>query len=106
MRVPRELLRETVSVEDFSSSGSLGPVLAAARSIRASVQATNELTVNDRGRTVGIILKMVIRPEDAPLTPESKVTYNGGTYRVVESYPVPDGRRPSHYEVVLARWSA
>lgn len=109
MRVPRELLRDTVTIEDFGGSGARGPVYDAPRSVRGSVQPTSRLATSQNaatgsfGVTVVIDALVVIRPEDGPVRPESRVTARGVGYRVVQSYPMPDERRPSHYELALAR---
>lgn len=106
MRVPRELLRETISVEDYSGSGARGPVYAAARSMRASMQERRRF-VSDRRQMTAVTVDTlaIIRPEDGPVRPESRVSWNGETFRVESCYPMPDSRRPSHFELALTRYA-
>lgn len=105
MRIPHELLRETISVEDYSGAGALGPAYSPARSLRASVQATSRLITDGTGRTLSIDALVLIRPEKGPVPVESRVTWAGSTYRVVRSVAQPDTRRPTHWELALLRYA-
>lgn len=105
MRVPHSQLRETVSVEDFAGSGSHGPVYAAARSVRASMQPTSRLLIEDNGREVTVTVLGIIRPEAGPVPVQSRVTWAGVVYRVATSIPMPDTRRPDHWEIGLVRYA-
>lgn len=106
MRVPKELLRDSISVLDYGGSGAHGPLYAAPRSVRASVQPTQHDFTDSRGVTVTVNTLAIIRPEDGPVPVESRVTAEGITYRVMQCYAMPDTRRPSHYELALARLGA
>ena len=105
MRVPHALLRDTIAIEDYGGSGGMGPTFSASRNVRASVQATDRLVTDAQGRVVSTVSRVVIRPEAGPVPPESRVTFAGRKYRVVEAYPVPDARRPSQWELTLAAWA-
>lgn len=103
MRVPRQLLREQIVVEDYAGAGARGPVYAAARTVRASVQQTSRLMIDERGRQLTIDALVIVRPEDGPVRPESRIAWAGSTFRVERAYPMPDSRRPSHWELALTR---
>jgi hypothetical protein len=109
MRVPRQLLRDTATVERYGGDGALGPVYAAAETIRVSIQQSVQVTGDSRGNVPGESLAQgpmaIIRPEDGPIRPESILTARGVRYRVVECNPMPDERQPYHYELTLARWA-
>jgi hypothetical protein len=104
MRIPRELLRETASVEDYGGAGAHGPLFAAPRSMRASIQPTSKLVGDAQGATVAVDVLVMIRPEDGPVRPESRVTTRGVVYRVAQAYAMPDERRPSYFELALTRY--
>jgi len=106
MRVPSELLRFNVTVEDFAGTGALGPVYGESRVVRASVQSTLQMVQNAAGQTVTIDTLLIVRPEAGPIRPESRVTARSTLYRVVRCYAMPDERRPSHYEVHLTRFAS
>ena len=55
---------------------------------------------------VTTVSRVVIRPEAGPVPVESRVTFAGNKYRVVEAYPVPDARRPTQWELTLAKWAS
>lgn len=105
MRVPRQLLREEIAVRDYAGSGARGPSFIGPRTVRASVQATSRFIVAADGTQVGLEALAIIRPEDGPVTVESRVTHGATEYRVVRCYAMPDARRASHYELALARLS-
>lgn len=105
MRIPTHLLRETIAVQDFTGSGAKGPTYAVSRSLRASVQATSRLVTDATGRTVTVDLVALVRPEKGPVPVESRVTWAGSAYRVVQAVPMPDSRRPTHYELGLMRYA-
>lgn len=104
--MPHALLRDTIAVEDYGGSGAMGPTFSASRNIRASVQGTGRLLTDGQGRVVSGVSRVVIRPESGPVPIESRVTFASVKYRVVEAYPVPDARRPTQWELMLALWAS
>lgn len=106
MRVPRQLLRESIAVEDFTGAGARGPTYAASRTMRASMQGTSRLENDERGNQVTVDTLATIRPEDGPVPAQSRVTWGSIVYRVLASYAVPDTRRPSMYELSLIRYAS
>lgn len=107
MRVPRELLRDTVTVEDYDGSGAHGPLYRDPRGMCASLQGASRLFTDSRGQTITVDTLAIIRPEDGPVRPESKVFEftSGVEYRVAQCVPIPDARRPAHYELLLTRYA-
>lgn len=105
MRIPNHLLRETISVQDFAGSGAKGPTYSTTRSLRAAMQPTSRLVTDATGRTVTVDLVALVRPEAGPIPVESRVVWNGATYRVVQAVPYPDTRRPTQWELGLMRYA-
>lgn len=103
MRVPHSALRDRITVEDFGGAGSMGATYGAAREVPASFQSTTRVVADSEGNVVTTASIVIIRPEAGPVPPESRVTYLGVAYRVVQADPYPDARRPSHWELVVAR---
>jgi hypothetical protein len=104
VKIPRQLLRDVITIRDFAGSGSLGPTFGAPRTLRASVQPTTRVIVGPDGRNLQCSAMILIRPEDGPIRPESRVTYPPDAYRVLVCEPMPDRRRPTHYEILAETW--
>lgn len=99
MRVPRQFLRFEAIVRDFDGSGGRGPVFGEPRAIRCSIQPTFARVASNGRSTLIIDTLLIIRPEDGPVRPQSTVEAQGVVYQVIEAYPTPDPRRPSHWEL-------
>lgn len=106
MRVPHEALKERVTIEEYGGSGSMGPTFGEPRVVRASVQPTTKVVSDSRGVVTTIVSVIIIRPEAGPVAAESKVTDEiGRVFRVVQGDPFPDSRRPTHWELTVAKWA-
>lgn len=107
MRVPKELLRDEIVVQAYEGAGARGAVYSEPRTVRAQVQPTARVWVerDNTGVSQDIDALAVIRPEDGPISVESIVLWNDIKWRVIRSYPMPDGRRPYHHELALTRYS-
>lgn len=101
MKVPTQLLRETVTISEYLGSGSRGPKFGDAREVRALMQPTSRLLVDDDGNTVTVSIVMIIRPEDGPANPRTRVVWGSQSYRVASGLFFPDTRRPVHFEAGL-----
>jgi len=101
MKVPTQLLRETIVVSDYEGSGSRGPKFGAQRTISALMQPTSRLVTDTDGNLVTVGIVMIIRPEDGPVAPRSKVVWGSQGYRAASGLFFPDSRRPTHYEAGL-----
>lgn len=106
MRAPHVILRETITIQDFAGSGARGPIYAASRSARASVQPTSKLASDAHGNQVAVDALAIVRPEAGPIPIESIVTWLGQRYRVAQAFPMPDSRRPSHWELSLTKYAS
>jgi len=104
MRIPHTALRSTVSIENYSGDGSLGPSFAAARDVRVSFQWTDMYRMEWKNEMSTIRAWVLMRPEDGPVPIGSRVTYGTEKFRVVQSLIIPDEHSPSHYELVLSEW--
>ena len=105
MKIPRQLLREIITVRDWSDSGSFGPVFASPRTLRASVQPSSRIIVGKDGRSLQVSAQILIRPEDGPIRPESRVALGSEAWRVETCEPMPDRRRPTHFEILAETWT-
>lgn len=105
MRISRQLLLETVIIRDFTDSAAYGPVMGDPRSVRASVQPTTKVVIGPDSRQLRVDVAILIRPEDGPVRPESQISLGPSSWRVLECSPIPDHRRPSHYEILAATWT-
>lgn len=104
MRIPNSALRQQMTVRDYQGEGSRGPVFAAPRTIPASVQSTSALTVEWKDEEVVVNTLIMIRPEHGPVPTGSRVDIDGETYRVIKNFSIPDGFRPTHYELAVRTW--
>lgn len=104
MRVPRQLLRETITVREYTGSGARGPIYSSARTMRAQLQRTDEAVQDSHGVVVQVQDLAVVRPEDGPVGAEALVEAHGEDFRVVRCYAMPDERRPYFYQLQLARF--
>lgn len=104
MRVPHQMLRRTATLRRFGGSGARGPVFEEPVSVRCAVQDTDRFVQDARGENVHVTALVVLRPEDGPVRPESVLDVVGTRYRVVQCVPMPDERRPSHYELGLTQY--
>ena len=107
VRVPHEALKERITIEDYNASGSLGPTFGTPRTnVRASVQPTTKVVTDSRGVVTTIVSVIIIRPEAGPVPAESRVTDSlGRVFRVIQGDPFPDARRPSQWELTVAKWA-
>ena len=108
MKIPSQVLRDRIIVEEFEAAGALGPLFRVPKTIRAFVQPDNTLGFDSYGRSVNITAKGAIRPESGPLALESKVTMKstGKVFRVIACAAMPDAVRPTHWEITLGNWDA
>jgi hypothetical protein len=104
MRIPRNFLRDTITVEASQGSGARGPTYASAAVIKASVQPSNRLAVMPDGRQIVADLQVLIRPEET-VPVESRVTWLTKGYRVLMASPMPDEFRPTHIELLLGAFA-
>ncbi len=104
MRIPNEALRQRITIAQPGGSGAYGPVFGASRDVKASIQQITSLTVDWKDEEVVVSTMAIVRPEDGPVPIGSKVTGDGQEFVVVKCFPIPDGFRPSHYELMLRSW--
>jgi len=104
MRVPRELLRDTITIEDYAGAGAHGAIYGDPRDVRASFQTTQKFVSDSHGYTISVTVMAIIRPEDGPVSAESRITSHGTQYRVVQVYPMPRRFHPTQWELMLDRW--
>lgn len=101
LKVPSFLLRDRITVEPLAGSGAYGDTYDAPRTIKAHVEPTNRLVLDRDGQTARAEANVIIRPEDGPIPLESRLTWGGKTYRVLQAGAMPDEARPSHRELTI-----
>ena len=107
MRVPNELLRNTITVRAYLGQGARGASYGEPRTMKAQVQPTARVWIerDNTGVSQDIDALIVVRPESGPVAVESIIEYGGEKFRVIRSYDMPDERRPSHIELAVTRYS-
>lgn len=100
MRIPRWLLRQTVSVERYRGSGAYGPVYDPPVDIRCRIEPKRQLVRDREGNEVVAEARLFAEPT-VELGPEDRVTWDGRAYTVIEARKVYGLREPSHVEAVL-----
>lgn len=93
-----------MTIEDLTGEGAYGPAFAAPREVRCSAQQTASTITEWKGEQIVVNWMVIIRPEDGPVPVGSKVTIDGDTYRIVKAFPMPDGFRPTHWELMAYSW--
>jgi hypothetical protein len=114
VRIPYTALRQELVLEKAEGQGAYGATFADPVLLRASVQHTQQLVTDWKNETITINTLVIVRPEAGPVPPGSKVTIadaavvqgEDDVYRVVKSFPIPDGHSPSHWELMCALWGS
>lgn len=88
MMIRKSLLTERVSVETYQGENAYGPVYAKAVTVRAGVEPTRRLVRGLDGEEVVSEMTLYVHPDDAAaFVPESRVTYQGRTSRMLTVSP-------------------
>lgn len=104
--IPASLMQETVVVEPFSGASAYGPVYGDAVTYDPSagtgcyVEPGFKRVVDRQGKEV-ISSALVIAPASPTMSPQDRVTWNGGTYQVIDAQPMRPGGAVHHQEVYL-----
>ena len=88
VKVRRSLLKDTVSVATYAGESAYGPVYADAITVPCSIDATRRLVRNANGDEAISEATLSVHPDDeAAFTPESAVTIEGRSSRVLATSP-------------------
>lgn len=101
IKIPGFLLRDRITISNYSGSNAYGVNTGAPRTVKAKVEPTNRLIIDRAGNQARAEATAMIRPEDGPVPVESKVTWGGKEYRVLAAGALPDEVNPTHRELVL-----
>jgi hypothetical protein len=101
VKLPTSLLRQTITVEPYLGSSATGPRFGAPVAIRARVEGRRQVVKSADGHDIVSSAAAIIRPEHA-IAAQSRVTYDGRKYDVVDVRPGQGLTRPTHFELVLA----
>lgn len=101
IKIPGFLLRDRITIRNYTGSTAYGAGHGEARTVKAKVEPTNRLIVGPGGNSLQARATALIRPEAGPVPVESKVTWGGKEYRVLAAGALPDEFRPTHRELVL-----
>lgn len=101
--IPAFMLTETVTIEAYGGeTGTSGPKYAAPVSVKAHVEPRRQLVIKRESREIRAEMLLIVAPGTV-VPPESRVTYGGRTYRVVNTAEMPSpGGGVHHLEVALA----
>jgi hypothetical protein len=99
--MPGFLLRDRITIQNYSGNTAYGASVGAPRVVKAKVEPTNRLIVGPGGNSLQARATALIRPEAGPVPVESKVTWGGKEYRVLAAGALPDEVNPTHRELVL-----
>lgn len=101
MRIPGVLLRQQVAVEPWPREGAYGPLFGDPLLVRCRIEPRRRRVRTPAGEELLSEAVAHFDPSVA-LAPQSRVTWDGRTYQVVEvrSTPGPSGR-PAYHEAVL-----
>jgi len=105
VKIPRQILRDVVTIRDWTGSGSFGATFGSSYTRRVSVQPTTRVIIGPTGATLRCDVSILIRPEDGPIRPQSWIKLGSSSWRVLECSPVPTIQRPTHYEILAATWT-
>lgn len=103
LTIPAWMLREDVTIAPYEGDkGVGGPAYGSPVTLRAHVEPRKRLLVLPNGREVRSEMFALVAPGTvAP--PESRLTYNGRAYRVLDTFDVPSPRGGVHHiEIALA----
>lgn len=98
--IPSAALRQTITIAPFLGESAYGPRFGAGVTVRARVQGKRRQVRRADGTDVISSATATIRPRD--ITPESKVTWDGRDYTVLDVIVAQGLTRTSHIELVLS----
>lgn len=100
MKVPLSLLPHELTVQPFKGSGAYGPVFDAPVTVRARVEGRRRTVKRGDGSEVISSAMATIRPEvEVPI--ESKATWEGRSYEVLDVLPLTGLKQTVGYELLL-----
>lgn len=86
MRIPTQLLRQTVTVQD-RTQGSDGPTFGDPRTLRCRVDWSRQLVRGPQGDDITVVGTMLIRPEES-IDVGARVTVDGDKRTVFSVTPI------------------
>jgi hypothetical protein len=108
MKLPSSLLRQTIAVEPYLGNTASGPRYGTAVNIKARVERRRQVVgspVGNAGRSGNqvVVASAVafVRP-DVEIATQSRVTWDGDTFDVIDVRNGQGLTRPTHLELVLA----
>lgn len=102
--IPLSILRDSLTLERYGgTTGAEGASFGTSETVRAHVEPRRRLIVMPGGKEAHSVMFAVIPPSVAEPPVESRVTHNGRTFRVLETFRVPGpGGGVHHIELALA----
>lgn len=100
MKFPTALLRDRITVEAYLGAGAYGPQYDTPRRLRARVAGRRRVVNRPDGSSVISTASAIVR--DTTITAESRATWKGQPYEVLDVQPAVDGTgHTSHVELLL-----
>lgn len=100
LTIPASLLTATITIEPYAgTTGAGGPAFGAAVTLKAHVEPRRRLIHMSGGKEARTDM-FALCPPGTNAPPESRLTYNGATYRVLGVFDVPaPGGGVHHVEI-------
>ncbi len=100
MKIPKWMLQQSASVEAYTGSGPYGAEYADPVTISCRIEYHKTKTMDNEGNEVVSKVRLICGP-DVTIPPESKVTYDGTEYQVVDLQKYQGLKNKTHQVAVL-----
>jgi hypothetical protein len=99
MQLPTFLLKDTITVEKLTGYGESNKTFGKAEKIKCDVKRKQKIIITKEG--VEIISSHTIIAQFQEIPADSKVTFDGAKYRVIETRPVKYLGRETFMEILI-----
>jgi len=99
MKVPGFLLNQTAEIEEYEGEDMYGPTYGDPYNVKCRAEFGHEMVRNQDGDEVVATVTFFFPPDVQP-PPDSKITFDGDEFDVIEAKKQFGLRKPSHTEVV------
>ncbi len=101
MKIPKFLMVQEAEVEVYLGDGAYGPVWDEPKIVECYVEPKNRLVRDQNGNEIMASARGFFYP-DTNISTNSRVTWEGNKYTVIEAVPYQFFKTKSHIEVVMA----
>lgn len=100
VKIPSALLRDRLTIAPYKGAGAYGPMYDAPITVKARVEGRRRTVNRGDGSTVISSATAFVRP-DVSVLPESKATWDGRDFEVLDVLPAKDLTGTTHVELLL-----